>query len=288
MTAPRWKPRSSSMGYYTTCNYRAAYDRAVAMEVAPDHVTDAWKDKEASTSPNADLGTCIHFTMMDGMGCIFPGPSAKHAPEESQLMNAAVLFGGDMELTKQAIFKAATLAARHLPKPADGKPWLSEHRFALKNLQGGIDFLSQDRKEIWDLKTTSKPPLGGKAKYEHIIQLCCYWAISGGTAERGGILYVDAKEAKWAMPVTLDFTTGVMQELCQQVLDQAAFFRSSALWKFAFRNPGNHCADQWCPYKKICHDAIVAKAEPVRHSTPRSAPVADLSTLFKGIPDAQA
>jgi hypothetical protein len=287
MTTPAWKPRASSMGYYTNCTYRAAYDRSVALEIAAEDAIAAWKVKESSPSPNADLGTCIHFVMMDGMGCVFPGPSADHAPEESQWLNASVLFGGDMDLTKQQVFKAATLAARHMPKAGDGKPWLSEHRFKLKNLQGGIDFLSQDKTEIWDLKTTSKPPLGGRAKYEHIIQLCCYHAISGGTATKGGILYVDAKEAKWAMPVPLDFTSPVMAELCKQVLDQAAFLRSTNLWKFAFRNPGPHCSDQWCPYKGICHDAIVARSEPIRQTTTRTAPVADLSSLFQGTPNAE-
>lgn len=279
-----WRPRASSMGYYTMCSYRAAFDRAVANNMAPPEVEACWKAKEGSPSAYADLGTCIHFVLMDGMGCVFPGPSAEHAPEEAQWLNAATLFDNDMELTKQAAFKSATLAKRHMPAAPDGKPWLAEHRFHIKDLQGGIDFLSQDKTSIWDLKTTSKPPLGGKAKFEHILQLCVYRAISGDTATTGGILYVDSLKASWAMPVPLDFTTDIMLELCQQVKDHAKFMRSAALWKLAWRNPGNHCADNWCPYVPICQAKITAKAEPIRHTQARAAPNVDLVAIFKGSP----
>lgn len=60
-----WKPRCSSLGSYMSCLLRAANDRMAyegQREAPPE---------QADTSA-ASLGTCIHFTLQDGLRCKFP------------------------------------------------------------------------------------------------------------------------------------------------------------------------------------------------------------------------
>jgi hypothetical protein len=242
------------MGYYFSCDYRAALDRAVHEGIADEAATKLFTGKQGSSSPNADLGTCIHFTMQDGMGCSFGKADAEPTP--AQWANASQLFGFDLNLTKQAAFKAATLAASHLPKTHDGKPWRAEVRASNRFTQGTIDFLSEDGSQLWDLKTTSKPVLGGHIKAPHLYQLITYrWLLKsryGKMPTHGGVLYVDALNAKWALPISLDFTTPAFQELTEHVEGYTKFLRSNRLYQTAVPRMGPHCGDDWCPYTSIC------------------------------------
>jgi len=249
-----WYPRPSSMGYYFSCDYRAALDRAVHEGLADEAAANLFTGKAGSSSPNADLGTCIHFTMQDGMGCVFGVPDPE--PDDSQWANASQLFGFDLAKTKQAAFASATLAASHMPKTFDGLPWRAEVRAKNRFTQGTIDFLSQDGLQLWDLKTTAKPILGGHIKAPHLYQLITYrWLLKSRGQKmptHGGVMYVDSLNAKWALPISLDFTTAAFAELTEHVEGYTKFLRSNRLYSTAVPRMGTHCSDDWCPYTSIC------------------------------------
>jgi hypothetical protein len=236
------------MGYFFSCDYRAALDRAVHENIAPPEATQSFIAKQASPSPNADLGTCIHYTMFDGMGCEF---DRNQAPTAAQWDNASTLFGGNLDSTKRAAFAAASLAAAHLPK---GKSWRAEVRAKNRWTQGTIDLLTTDGEELWDLKTTSKPPLGGAIKAPHLYQLLTYRWLRKTPAmpKRGGVIYVDAIAASWCNPIAINYESEAIAELTEHIEQYARYLRSDRLFKHAVPRIGTHCSDDWCPYIRIC------------------------------------
>ncbi len=240
------------MGYYFSCDYRAALDRAIHEHLASPEVEQLFALKEASPSPHADLGTGIHYTMMDGMGCTF-GPDAK-PPEPSTWLNAATLFGNDLTKTKAAAFRSATLAAAHMPKLADpNMRWLAEIRVRNRWTQGTIDFLEPvTGAMIGDLKSTSKPPLGGNIKAPHLYQLLTYRWLDGRRAKRGFVIYVDSINASWAQRIDLDFTDPAFEELTDHIVQYTKYLRSQKLMQMAVPRLGTHCSDDWCPYTTVC------------------------------------
>lgn len=250
MTKPKsFVPRSSSLGAYLLCDYRAALDR-VAIEAGE-------KPGCNQSSSYADLGTCIHYRLQTTMGCIFPkdhdGP-----PGEAVVTNAAGLFNGDPIRTETAIQRAAGLAMVHMPQPTDGEPWLAELavKAPRKRLTGHIDFLSQDRKSIVDLKTTSRKPDHNRMKGEHLAQLCGY-KIMVPEAEQGHILYVDGPKAQWAMLVSVDFTCEPIQEYIKQLVDYLGYLRSKQLLTRCTPRIGSHCQSTFCPHVAVCRDKVL-------------------------------
>lgn len=242
-----WYPRPSSMGYYFSCDYRAALDRAVYEGIAPPEATKHFAAKQAAPSPNADLGTCIHYTMFDGMGCEF---DKNQAPTPEQWANASLLFGSDLDRTRKAAFASASLAASHLPK---GRKWRAEVRAKNRWTQGTIDLLTDNDDELWDLKTTSKPPLGGSIKAPHLYQLITYqWLRNKTPPKRGGIVYVDAISASWGCGIPVNFEDEAMIELTEHVMQYTKYLRSNRLFAHAVPRIGSHCSDDWCPYISIC------------------------------------
>jgi hypothetical protein len=252
------------------CDYRAAFDRAIAqgtMQLDPVIATAVEENKKSS--PYADFGTCAHFHLQDGLRCVFPGNPADFAPEPEQKENAAKLYGGNADMTEAAIRACATLAATKMPVAPDGLPWLAESEWRWgRYCQGHIDFLSQDRSCMIDLKTTSRPPPHNRIKAEHLIQCCCYKILvdetpkDGEVVERvktGGVLYV-GRDSSWVLFVPIDFTSPAMQELVQHVRGYLRYLVSPNLFKFAVPRLGEHCSDGWCPYKGMCKDQFIPAA----------------------------
>lgn len=290
MPKTTWKPRSSSVGYYMACHYRAAMDRALAEGQAAPEIAAAVADKEAHPSPYADLGTCIHFVMQDGGGCVWPGPAKDYAPTEAEWLNAASLdrapysFGGDVEKVRMHAHRVASIGAAHLPKPADGKPWLAETAWSKPYAQGHIDFLSQDHEDLWDLKTTTRPP-AGHIKPAHLFQMLTYRLLVNRKPKRGGILYVSSA-GEWATAVSFDFTTPDMEEMTDQTLDFLKHVRGANLYKTAFPQVGSQCGDNFCPYLTICRDRFlpaVPNNGVKHHGSPLAkTPCSGGSSLFAG------
>ena len=94
MSPEPWKPRSSSVGYYFNCDYRAAYDRAIHEGVAAQEIRDAAAANEAKPKPHAALGTCIHFTIQDGIRATFPGDPLLFQPTPAEWESAGDLVPG--------------------------------------------------------------------------------------------------------------------------------------------------------------------------------------------------
>jgi hypothetical protein len=261
-----WKPRASSVGYYTACHYRAAFDRALAEGIAAQDVADAFAAESTAAKPHAALGTCIHFLLQDGLRCVWGDgkTSLEHAPTETEWIEASALFDADVPRTQVHAAAVAKLAARFLPKPGGGN-WVCEIGFVEEHVQGHLDFLSTDGLDLWDLKTTSRRPEHGRIKPAHLAQICTYKLLAK-TPTKGGILYVDALRGEWALPIPIDFTDPWVQEYVEHVESVIRFVRSEALFTFAHPQIGPTCSDDFCPYKAVCKDKFVPPAAETQYA----------------------
>ena len=265
-----WKPRGSALGSYVACSNRAALDRAFY-----EHLLDLTEDElkailaARESSPYADLGTCIHFTLQDGLRCKWgKGTRDDHIPDAEQWANAAGLFNKDIERTKAQVFRSATLAGGHLQH----KKWVAETEVITPFISGHIDFLSEDGEELVDLKTTAKPPLAGKAKPAHLVQVLIYCAaleyLTGKLPKRVTILYVDSINAAWAYPVHFDLTFEPLVAYMHSLRNFALFLMGPHLYDSAVPSIGAAC-DDWCPYTGICRDIILSASSAGAATTPK-------------------
>ncbi len=252
-----WSPRASSLGYYIACDYRAALDKLVASGQMPA--------VPYVPAPYADLGTMIHYTLQQAMGCVFPN-GHQGPPGPDTLINAATLFK-DLNACAVAIAAATALAQANMPK----KPgvWFAERAFKARKLQGHADFISADGEDLVDLKTTSRKPDHCRMKSEHFIQMCAYKYLCP-TLRRGHVLYVDSLKAQWAMCIEIDFETEHMKEFMVQLEQQLKYLTSKRLDQNCFPHLGAHCSSGFCPYIGMCKDKLIPEAGiPVEHVTMR-------------------
>lgn len=264
-----WKPRGSALGHYVACSCRAAFDRAfheAALEATEEELKQAEAAKESS--PYADLGTCIHFTLQDGLKCAWGhGTRADHVPTDAQYANAASLFSNNLDLCKGQVWRSAVLAAAHLKDRA----WVAETEVITDFITGHIDFLSTDGKVLVDLKTTAKPPLAGRAKPAHMAQTLIYCAaleaLTGKHPELVTILYVDSINAAWAHPIHLDLTFEPLIAYMHQLRDFARFLMGDQLYASATPNFGHAC-EEWCPWTSLCRDRVYSAMVDGRATTP--------------------
>lgn len=279
MTKP-WKPRASSLGYYLKCLWRAANDRKI-------HEGELPKPPEQDDTTAADLGSCGHFTLQDGLRCQFPraarlqddpevieacadhfqgnlaatlaafavGDPRCFAPSHKQWLSAACKWGGNLDVTKERVRAMATVAAGKVPRAPDGKPWLAEAAFENEFTSGHVDFLSQDHSMLGDLKTTAKPPLGNWIKPEHLAQLTAYHLMTG--CKRAWVLYVDSTHQSWVTLVWVDFTTDGMKFYADQIADFCRLLVSDRLFEVAYPSIGDHCIHAWCKHRVGCYDQIM-------------------------------
>lgn len=276
----RWKARASQLGYYMLCDYRAAFDRALKeglLTLDPDAAAEVEEAKKSS--PYADFGTCIHFTLQDGLRCKFPAePNALYAPDPEQWENAARLeqFGGNIDACKVEALRIATMAAKVLPATPDGLPWLAEAALESKYITGHIDFLSQDFTHIVDLKTTARPPAHNRPKPEHLVQLVAYYLLvrdkHGVCPTKGTLAYVSSK-GDWTLNIDVDYTTETMQEFIKQVDEYSQHLWSKNLYKAAVPRLGAHCSDGWCPYTAICKNKVIPPAGDLKGAASNAMPM---------------
>jgi hypothetical protein len=270
-----WRPRSSSMGYYVECDYRAAFDRAIDEGLL--EVTAEERSELKQGNKFTDFGTVCHFYLMDGTGCQFPGPSAEYAPTKEEEQMAAGMTGGDVELMRQKARQVATLAAAHLPKTPTGAPWLSEIPFGKEvgsplPFSGTLDFLSPCFTELGDLKTTSRPPDKMRIKTPHLIQITAYaWlvrAVTGTLPKRGWILYVSSK-GDWVIPaIPVNFEA--MGDFIDMVAAQVAYWRGPNLYASAMpRMLDERCGDHFCNHEQRCREKIRPAAGRLVESIPK-------------------
>ncbi len=292
-----FRARASKMGAYQSCLARGLFDR-----MAHEGVLEAPLEDE--DKPYADMGTCIHFVMQDGIRAIFPklpNPGTHelkdalvHFPTEAlarqalatgdprafmytprQLRSAATLFGEDEARCSAAIRASATLGAKELPATPDGKPWLAEVPCETEWSTGHIDLLSQDNSSCIDIKSAQRPPDHGYMKPEHLTQLTVYQRLQGFRYAR--ILYVDAKDAEWVMlSPEIDFHSEAMQEFGAHVEGYARLLQRPDLADIAFPQLGKHCSEQWCPHKDMCRQKFMPPAGVIKKLQKYQAPVGSM------------
>jgi hypothetical protein len=320
-----WKPRASGIGAYQACLWRVANDRAIAEgRITPDDARGIGEWEDTGYAPH---GSAIHWTAQAG-ACEFPSheapakevmEAAEHfdgdpiaaaqafrdgnplawKPTEAEWKLAATLFAGNAEAHLRVVASVAQLVVNRLPKSPDGKKWVAETSWTTDWCTGHIDFLPQDLSEIGDLKTTSKPPeMGGYVKPMYLAQVIAYGRMvkqaTGVQPKRAWLLYADAQKAAWSYFVPLDLTTPERLIYAENLEGFARFLMSDLLWSVAFPNPGHHCDENFCPYRKSCvrklmptggqwHDAKAAvKPFGVMARPSPSSPLAGLTYPPKG------
>lgn len=251
-----WRPRASSLGYFWLCTQRAAFDRGIAEGVFKPEIRD-----DSPSKPYASLGTVIHFYLQDGLRARFPGPSKDYAPTTEEVTDAAKLFGGDTVSLMRAVESSARAAAAHMPALPTGVHWRAEVAVdAGPHLAPGhIDFLSSDGSIIVDLKTTRTKPYGGRMKREALVQLTNY-AMNAG-ASWGRAIYVDSMGGSWCTPIDIDWTKEETQVIQQEIPRLVKRLTDPSLYDTAYPGPlDDSCGDMFCPYTRVCRDAIVPRA----------------------------
>lgn len=258
---PIWRPRSSSIGYYLKCPYRAAFDRAIAQGLMQlDGQEKTAVEAAKASSPYASFGTWCHFYLQDALRCDFEGGREQHIPSPETMASAAQLHGDDVLATEAAVRVAVTTAAKGMPIQLTNHPWLAESSCTSPDMTGHLDFLTCTKDHIVDLKMVSRKPDKGQVKAEHMAQvLGAYPALVSAhfqvQPKWATVLYV-AMDGSWNCPITVDVSTPEMVAYSQSIMGYAKFLRGPQLFKMATPVIGAHCDDGWCPYRAICRDKI--------------------------------
>jgi len=180
-----------------------------------------------------------------------------YQPTKAEWADAANLFDGSVERTREAARAAATLGAGRVPALPAGEVWHAEDEFENAYTIGHTDFLRADRSVLGDLKTTAKPPTGGWMKTYHLPQLTAYHLLTG--AERAWVLYLDSLKGRWVNLVWIDFQTDAMKYYADQVRGFCEFLMSDKLLDVCFPNISDGCKTSFCRYKRECFDAIMPR-----------------------------
>ncbi len=178
-------------------------------------------------------------------------------PPPDKWETAAKLWKGDLNVCREQVRAAATLAASKIPALPTGEVWRAEDAFENHNCTGHTDFLRQDFRVLGDLKTTAKPPKGGWVKPDHLMQVTSYHNLNDRRTERAWVCYVDSQKARWVNLVWIDFTTDAMKFYADQVDEFCSFLMSDQLFDVAHPNLGDHCVHSWCKHKPDCYSRIM-------------------------------
>lgn len=249
MPAESWRPRSSSLGSYFSCEYRAALDRAI-------HYGQIPRDDTPQDTKFADFGTLCHWRTQELINAEFA--EGAEPPTAEQFNSACQLHGGDANVCRDMVERVAERAALRLATL--GQSWLAETKWSTPSLSGHIDFLSRDHDIIVDLKTTSRKPNHQRIKPAHLIQMIAYWILSGRRARKAYVLYADTMKAGWTLMCPLDYTTNATQDLAAHVESYIAYLLSPRLSTDCVPHLGSHCSDEFCPHRARCKDMYVPPA----------------------------
>jgi hypothetical protein len=168
MTKPPWRPRASSLGVYSSCLWRAVQDRLVY------EGQQAEPPKQDDTSA-ASLGTCIHFTLQDGIRCNFPAKrlvedvgsfalKINKLEDEGQPLDATTLTPGEvtlLEATDEHFDRDLSAAdqAFRVGDPRCFQPTKIEWEDAAKLWSGNIDICREQVRTAASLGAARVPPL---------------------------------------------------------------------------------------------------------------------------------
>ncbi len=293
-----WKPRSSSIGNYMRCEYRAVQDRLIYEGKIPKPVSTSRGTSYAS------LGNCGHFTLQDGMRCVFapkhftpdfdrlladPAPTLSE-DEEDFLKYADEFFDGDLD---------ATFAAYQIGDPKIYQPLAEEWTDAA--LLFGKD-TEMTRQKVRDTATLAaakvpKTPDGKPWICETTLEndyltghtdfLSDDFTMVGDlkTASRppqGGwikyehlaqlaayhlltgckqtwILYVDSQKQAWATLIWTDWTQPGKKEYAEHVASYSRYLMSDQVIENAIPRLGDHCGGSWCGHQRTCYQEYMPR-----------------------------
>ena len=274
-----FRVRASQSGYYMACAHRAALDKQRVDSGAGPRV-----EAPSFATKYAAFGTCVHWYMQEKIGCAFPPDTDSHDGDVGchrdnalvhKYTNTHVAQASDLVKKSEDILdkvrKVGDFAASRMPDSPEGAHWLAETGWRTAEFSGHIDFLSSDLSTIIDLKTTTKPPPGGKIKPEHYYQLLTYALLVGPTVTEARILYVHTHGDWSILSDPVDFTT---PEMKVALLGSASYLGSLA--SGATSTPplmSSSCGTTYCPYD--CQ-AMLLPVSPRRTDS-------DESDLFTGV-----
>lgn len=243
-------PRSSSLGGYALCAYRAAFDRGIALGEIPKPE----RDESPDATKYADLGTCVHYVAQKALGCEFP--DGEEPPTEREWAGAARLFGDDMQHTKQRVEAAADVVVAGV-KSLGAFVWQAERAFETSLVTGHIDLMSSEGTRIVDIKTTSRKPDHNRPKASHLWQMLAYYHLSGAKATHGYILYVDSLQARWSLLCPFDYTSPGIQAMYQYMVRNLESYQRKETFDNVYPVVGSHCASEFCPHVAHCRDIFL-------------------------------
>lgn len=245
--------RASSLAGFLACDMRAAFTRLIAegrLEAIPEE-----------DAPYANLGTVHHWKMQQDLNCRF-AEGAEPPTEDERRSAAARFFGGDLDALDTMAIRVSALVRRTIPTDHGGHPWRAEDAFRNEalGLSGHTDLLSEDRTELYDLKTTSRKPAHNRPKAGHVVQMIGYKLLIP-ELHRAHLVYADAQAARWvvhAAPILFDAPE--MQIMLARVREYIEFLRGPDLLRRALPRIGEHCETLFCDFRHICRDLIVPPA----------------------------
>jgi len=193
--------------------------------------------------------------LFEAHAALAKGDPRCYQPTKAEWEDAAKLWNGNLDHTRERVRATASLAAARVPPLPNGETWLAEEEFENDFTSGHTDFRRRDNSVLGDLKTTGKPPKGGWMKPDHLMQVTGYHLLTG--APRAWVLYVDSLRAAWVNVVWIDYTTDAMKFYAEQVEAFCRFLMSDKLLDVCFPNIGDHCVTSWCKYRHECYSRIM-------------------------------
>ena len=243
-----WTPRSSSLGGYLACEFRALLDR-----MAHDARTPRSGDDDTRY---ADLGTIIHHKWQTAIGAAFV--LTAEAPTDAHAVSAARLTDNRVDQMHTLTQTIANRAAGQVLATYEGTTdWVAEKSVTRPGfLSGHIDLWSPSLGVVIDLKTTSRKPDHMRMKPEHLVQLIAYYMLLDGAPRYGVIQYTDSRGGEWALWCVVDYAAPDVQAFIGYVREYVNRLNSDVLGG-AIPHPGTHCSGTFCPHRAACKDSFL-------------------------------
>lgn len=234
--------RASYLPRYLACSMSRTFDQ-MADE---GRLTD---QRKFDNSPYAALGTCIHWSIQQGMGCEFPHDPEPPTDEDRRLARELV------KDEEAAGAKALKLVRPILDSLAPGV-WKAEceEKCSRRKISGHADLMSEDGTVLVDIKTTARRPTKARPKASNLPQMFQYKELFPDL-QRAYLLYVHSIEQKWAiLSPALEFDSPALRVYASMIRT-----RREEMQAPGFRGVPNlsACDEYFCPWRNICRDEVV-------------------------------
>lgn len=263
-----WKTRTSSLGYYNSCELRAVLDRMISNgQIKLDALGI---EEQARHGPYTSFGTLVHAAWQRGLNAQFDPTSADNE-DLSDAEHMAHVVGNMGCATAadvaEAVARTVEAAIKHTKTICGLEHWKAETNVKTDILTGHIDLLSTGHGLLIDLKTASRKPMHNRPKPIHVMQMLGYYILLRRAGlpvpVKGSLLYVESVKARWTINCEIDYTNkhvldeiNKLERLCERLL---AVRLEDANYHF-----GEHCRTSYCPYAKSCYDSVIPSGGQVK------------------------